>query len=273
MRYKPDEPRLDDPEEVAKHKGRYQGGVALVVLGGYSAAHWQEVRDEIKPDVIIGANGTNGMIRGLDYWLMVENLAYSRRRAAEGDPKYKAIMEMFHRESGAKNKFVAWTSWDYLTDTTNCVRIRWQGRELDEMDDFTFRDYGSGLLAGWEQDKKEYGVAVYIGTVGAQCIHLAGILGVREVHTIGYDLMFREAGRHHAYEYPLYCADKYRTPASFLEYRGVKTQQTWVETAQWWKAIEYQFDKDNLIWRDHSDGLLKLEGLKAANRSRKSSRK
>lgn len=265
MRYPPNEPRYDDPAGMDIHKGRYQDGIALVVLGGYSASKWQQLRDKIKPDVIIGANGVNAMVYGLDYWLMVENLSYSHRMAKKGDPKHTAILEMFHRESGAKNKLVGWQSWEWLQDTTNCIKVRWNGRELEEMDDFTFRDYGAGLLAGWEQNKKEYGVPVYVGTVGAQCIHLAGILGVREVHTIGFDLIFRDGGIHHAYPYPLYGADKYRTEASFLEYRGVPTMQTWIETARWLKAIEYQFKKDNLLWRDHSNGLLKLEGLKAAS--------
>jgi hypothetical protein len=169
---------------------------------------------------------------------------------------------MFHRDAGAKNKMVSHWSWGLLQDTSNCTKIRRQGRETNEMTDFTLRDYGDGFLAGGLQKDKQAGAPVHVGTVGAQTLHLAGILGCAEVHTIGYDLMFRNHERHHAYDYPVYEVDKFRTNQAFKVYKGVPTLQTWIESAQWLKAIEYVFDRDGLKWTDHSDGLLKLEGLR-----------
>lgn len=266
MRYQPDDPRYDDPQGVMSHAGRYQGGKALVVLGGYSALRWQEVREEIKPDVIIGANGVNALVYGLDYWMCAENMTRSLRMAKEGNPDALLFYEMFYREAGAKTKLVSHRSFTRLVDTRNCISIRRCGFEEDEIEKyFSFREYGLGYLAGWLIRHKEAGAEVHVGTVGAQLIHHAGILGCAEVHTIGYDLMFRDETRHHAYDHPLYKVDRFRTDQFRTEYKGVSTQWTWVETAQWLKSIEPLFKRDGLKWSDHSDGLLKLEGLDCAN--------
>ena len=111
---------------------------------------------------------------------------------------------------------------------------------------------------------KEVGVPVHVGTVGAQLLHLSGILGCDKVHTIGYDLMFRDDSNHHAYEYPTYKVDRFRTDKYRIKYKGVDTQWAWIETAQWLKQIEWVFDRDWLEWTDHSNGLLKVEGLQCA---------
>lgn len=268
MRYQPDEPRCDDPEGVMKHAGRFDGGKALVVLGGYSAVHWAELYASVQPDVVIIANGVNALVANADYWICAENMTRSNRLAQEGDKSSREYMEMFHRDAGAKTKLVSWHSWGLLRDTSNCISVRRQGLELDEMDGFSFRDYGMGYLAGWLLKDKAAGAAVHVGTVGAQCLHHAGILGCAEVHTIGYDLMFRNegGGGHHAYKYPAYAVDRYRNPGMFVEYEGVRTQRVWIETAEWLKAIEHLFKRDGLRWTDHSGGLLKLAGLECAGR-------
>ncbi len=266
MRYQPDEPRYDDPKGVMKHAGRFDGGKALVVLGGYSAANWAELCASIKPDVVIIANGANALVQNADYWICAENMTRSNRLAREGNPAAIAYMEMFHRDAGAKTKLVSWHSWGILRDTSNCIRIRRQGLELDEMSGFSFRDYGMGYLAGWLLKDQTAGAAVHVGTVGAQCLHHAGILGCAEVHTIGYDLMFRDGSGHHAYDYPVYTVDKYRTSSMFVEYKGVRTQRVWIESAQWLKAIEPIFKRDGLRWIDHSGGLLSLMGLECTRR-------
>jgi hypothetical protein len=108
------------------------------------------------------------------------------------------------------------------------------------------------------------GAKVHVGTVGAQLLHMAGILGCAEVHTVGFDLMFCDNHAHHAYDYPLYKRDKFRTDKYRVEYKGIDTQWTWIETAQWLKEIEWIFERDGLKWFDHSGGLLKAEGLKSA---------
>lgn len=264
MRYKPTDPRLDDPAAVMQHAGRFAGGKALVVLGGYSAANWAELYASLNPDVLIIANGANALVENADYWLMTENLTRSNRMAKEGGAAAMQYMEMFHREAGAKCKMVSWHSWSILKDTRNCVKIRRQGLELDEMGGFSFRDYGQGFLAGWLLKDREAGAGVHVGTVGAQALHLAGILGCSEVHTIGYDLMFRNHLKHHAYPYPSYGVDKFRNASMFINYEGIPTQRVWVESAQFLKAIEPLLKRDGLRWTDHSDGLLKIVGLDCA---------
>lgn len=268
MRYQPHEPRHDDPAGVMAHADKYAGGKALIVLGGYSAKDWQQLYADLKPDVLIGANGVNSQVYGLDYWMIAENMTRSNRMANEGNPDAIALMEMFHRDAGAKTKLVSWRSWDILRDTRNCIKIRRQGYELEEVERWhNFRDYGLGYLAGWELKHKEAGATVHVGTVGLQLLHHAGILGCSEVHTIGYDLMFRDEHKHHFYKYPEYKADRFRTDKFRVEYKGVDTQWTWIETAQYLKAIEYLFVRDGLKWVDHSDGLLKIEGLDCATRN------
>lgn len=265
MRYQPDDPRYDNPAAAMEHADRFGGGRALVILGGYSAQNWRDVREEVKPDVVIIANGVNALVQNADYWICAENMTRAHRMAQMGSAPDKAFVEMFHREAGAKYKLVSHRSIDRVRDKSNCIVIRRQGYETDEIARwFHFRDYGLGLLAGWLLKHKDAGAEVHVGTVGAQCLHWAGILGCNEVHTIGYDLMFRDEARHHAYEYPIYQADKFRSDSFRTEYEGVPTQYTWLESAAWLKSIEPIFERDSLVWRDHSNGLLSAMGLKCA---------
>lgn len=266
MRYTHADPRQDDPASVMALKDKNKGGIALIVLGGYSAVRWEELYAEIKPDVLLCANGANSLVYGSDYWMIAENMARSNSLAQKGDPAARRFMEMFHREAGAKTKLVSHRSWNLLQDARNCIRIRRCGFEEHEIEEnFSFREYDLGYLAGWVIRRKEAGVDIHVGTVGAQLIHHAGILGCAKVHTIGFDLMFRDDTKHHAYDYPPYKEDVFRTEKFRLDYKGAPTQWAWVETAQWLKSIEYLFKRDGLGWVDHSDGLLKIEGLECAN--------
>jgi len=105
---------------------------------------------------------------------------------------------------------------------------------------------------------------VNVGTVGLQLIHHAGILGCTHVHTIGYDLLFQESEHHHWYEYPTYKTGRHRNQEMFTQYKGVSTLWSWVETAQYLKSIEPMFAKYGIFWKDHSKGLLQIEGLECA---------
>lgn len=252
-------PRPDDPEAVMEHAGRFHEGTALIVLGGYSAAGWEALRDEIKPDVILGGNGVNSLVHGLDFWLCAENLT---PWATKEDPRSITIMQMFHREAGAKVKLISHRSWDLLKEKTRCIRIQRDKRHGSGLgttpEDFSFRNYGGGFLNGWLFRHKEAGAEVHVGTIGTHLLHLAGILGCAQVHTIGFDLMFREKEKHHAYTYPIYNPDRYRTEKMFVQYEGLDTQLVWIETAQFLKAIQPLFIRDGLSWFDHSNGLLQV---------------
>ena len=262
MRYLPTDKREDDPESISKLEGRNRGGKALIVLGGYSAANWAELYASLTPDVLICANGANSLVYDADFWICAENMHRTAGLAQKGDVNSIALMEMFHHDSNAKTKLVSHWSWDLLTDTTDCLKIRRQGYDIDELPaDFTFRKYGQGYLAGWLLKHKDAGAGVHVGTIGLQAIHHAGMLGCDEIHTIGYDLCFKDHERHHAYKYPTYKIDKFRKPAMFITYKGLPTQWVWVESAQYLKELKPYFKRDGIRWTDHSDGLLQVEGV------------
>lgn len=259
-------PRPDDHDGVMEHANKYAGGKALIVLGGHSGVNWESVRDEIKPDVILGGNGVNRSIYALDYWMCAENMRVSNTMASQGDKRGMEFMEMFHRDAGAKVKLISHWSWNLLKDKKNCISIRRRGYEVGEWpSDFSLRKYGEGFMNGWVfKEPRAITTVTRVGTVGAQLLHMAGILGVSEVHTIGFDLIQRDENTHHWYKYPKYQVDRFRRNGMFVNYRGVNTQLIWIGTAQFLKYMEPFFERDGLKWVDHSDGLLKLEGLKCA---------
>jgi hypothetical protein len=266
--------RPDNPKAMAMHKDRFYGGTALVILGGPSGAGWERLRDAVAPDVIITMNGAT-RIPGADYWLLTENMNFCESRK-DRDERLAAFMHVMDRGNTAETLLVSHRSWNLLPtygiDESRCVRVmraRYPRLEID------LRNYGKGFLKGplsrcrgWEP-----GVRVCVGTVGLQALHLAGILGCAEVHTIGFDLMFspqRHKGhkdgqlgheeKHHWYEHPRYEAGRFRTEEMFIEYRGVRTQGWWMETAKYLKSLRDVFERYELIWQDHSEGLLAVEG-------------
>ena len=259
--------RPDDPIAVEFHRDRYYGGKALVVLGGPSGKNWEQLRDDIQPDVILTANGAT-KLPGADYWILVENMNYCYGHR-ESDAWLSDFLHVFDKDNTAPNKFISHRSWNLLPnygiDPDMCVCIRRWGYGADdggEPQDFSFREYGPGFLGGPISKSKGWKpkVKVRVGTAGLQLLHLAGILGCAEVHTIGYDLMFK-GKKHHWYKHPEYKSGKFRHQEMFIEHKGAQTQDWWVETAQYYPTIEHLFERDGLSWKDHSDGLLKLEGV------------
>jgi len=250
--------RLDDPAGVMAHAAKYLGGVALIVLGGYSGKDWQALRDRINPDVILGGNGVNQSIPNLDYWVCAENMTISHHMAQKGDKRAIEFMRMFNHPSGAKVRLVNHKSWNYLTDTRNCIKIDRKGFDRSGIPaSFSFRAYGDGLLNGWVFERRDaIKVPTSVGTVATQLLHVAGILGVSEIHTIGIDLIQRGSDSHHWYRYPAYQPDKFRTPGMFVEYRGFQTQLIWIETAEFLSTLPPVLERDGIEWVDHSDGLL-----------------
>jgi hypothetical protein len=258
--------RPDDPAGMAVHTGKFAGCKALVVLGGPSGANWEDLRDKIRPDVLLTANGAT-QLPGVDYWLLAENMNYCHTRQGEID-RLAGFMHVLDPQNTAKTMLVSHRSWNLLeiygVDKSKCVKIRRNGYELGEIpDDFTLRDYGLGLLAGGVSQSRGWkpGVRIRTGTVGMQLLHLAGILGCAEVHTIGFDLTTKHDDKHHWYEHPAYQEDRFRTRNMFTEYKGVSTQWWWLETAEYLMNVKGLFDKAGLRWVDHSDGLLRLKGL------------
>jgi hypothetical protein len=256
--------RPDDPEAVMQHAGRYNGGKALIVLGGYSGSDWEALRQDIRPNVLLGANGVVNKIDRLDYFMLSENMSLTYKQAKLGDARAIQKIKMFDNASPMV-RLMSHRSWDLIKDKSNCICIRRDknhGSGLGEVPDyFSFRDYGEGFLNGWLMRHKTAGASVHVGTVGVQLLHMAGILGCSEVHTIGYDLVFESDLSHHWYEYPKYEVDRFRTPEMFINYHGVRTQWVWVETMEFLREIQPLFIRDGLKWYDHSHGLLELEGI------------
>jgi hypothetical protein len=259
-------PRPDQPDKVMELAGKYPHGVALIVLGGPSAAGWEELRDRIQPDVILGANGVNSMIQGLDVWICSENMNYTSRLAASGDARGIEYMEMFHREAGAKIKLISHRSWNLLKDTSNCISIRRIGYEADQVPaDFSYRVYGDGFMSGWIYDNFRYmRLRQRVGNAGCQLLHMASILGCTEIFTIGFDMLFRAADHHHFYPYPIYRSDHFRNPENFINYQGIDTQVIWIECARFLATMEPYLERAGIHWMDCSNGLLKIMGLNCA---------
>ena len=248
--------RNDAPRAVMVHKDFYKGGKALLVLGGPSAVDWELLHSDLKPDVVLGANGANS-IRDLDYWLCVENMNFPSQEAEKGGQRYIDIMDMF-QITGATTRMVNRKSINLLKDRENVIPIRRSHLEVEDLKDFTFREYGEGFINGALMQRPEVGVQLRAGTVGLQLLHLAGILGVSEIHTIGYDLCLRGEEQHHWYKYPVYEPTRFYNPQMFTSYEGYNTLWFWVDTMLFLKELEQTFDKDGIKWYDYSDGLLQL---------------
>lgn len=249
---------IDDSVIMEAITGKYAGKKALIVLGGASAAKWEALCSEIYPDVLIGVNGVNGVIPYLDFWLCTENMR--NVFAHPNTERNKALAEMYQR-TGADIRIVNFKSAEFIKDQTGLIKIKRFGVDDPENPgDFSFRNYGGGLIAGSVyEDKSKASKTLRVGTVGLQSLHLAGILGCAEVHTIGFDLCFR--GDHHFYAYPSYESDEVWNVSAFTTYKGLNTLYWWIETAKYMKKIVPLLRRDGIRWIDHSDGLLKIEGI------------
>jgi hypothetical protein len=250
--------RNDDPNAMMQLTGKHAGERALLVLGGPSGVNWQKLASSLAFDFVIGVNGVNGQIPQLDYWLCIENMQHTFSQAQKHKNKrYIAIMEMFLR-TGAKIRLVNDKSYRLLKDQSNVIKVRRAyGLELEYLpEEFSVREYGRGLLVGPSVGREGVDAAeLTIGTVGLQGLHLAGILGVAEVHTIGFDLMLAES--QHWYEYPkTYQPGRYFNEKSFIDVCGAQTTWQWFDTAEYLRRFIPFLEAEGVRWVDHSNGLL-----------------
>jgi len=262
---------FDEPEKIKEHQNRFEGGKALVVLGGVSGKGWARLRDEIKPDVIISTSGATSI--PAEYWIEGENMNRAFHYAMRGNQYYKRFMHVFEDENPAKWRLINFQNWVakgqsvaeyYKLDQENTIKINRIG--IDDTQNFDLREYGEGLLYGWKfRKRKELGCRTdwRVGTVGTHAVHLAGILGCAEVFTIGFDLCFKNGidGKQHWYDHPEYKPDAFRTHKVFTTYDGLETQWDWIETAEFIASLEDEFREAGLKWIDHSEGLLKKMGI------------
>src|SRR3990167_97298 len=102
--------RPDDLDAMRRITNKFYKKRALIILGGPSAAKWEELAGRINPHVLIGVNGVNSAIPYLDLWLCSENMTYPQGMADKGEQRYIDIMTMFNRV-GAGVRLVNYKSW------------------------------------------------------------------------------------------------------------------------------------------------------------------
>jgi len=261
--------RDDDPHAVNAHKNAFENGRALIVLGGPSGANWQNVRDKVNPDVLIGVNGVGAVIDSLDYWLCAENMSFwhgeiarnkygMRERAAD-------LMKMLN-SARARVRIVNRLNKPLMGDHQNIIWIKRSHIEYEDIPSFRFREYGDGLINGARMQRPDLIKDLRAGTVGLQAIHFACILGCAEIHTIGFDLCL-PTSEHHWYKYPSYVADgKFFKGDPFTTYDGLNTTFFWLDTMRYLVAVEPYLELQGITWFDYSGGLLLAAGLRCSTR-------
>ena len=262
--------RDDEPHAVEAHKGAFDGGRALIVLGGPSGANWKELHDKMKPDVLITVNNVGTQIPDADYWICAENMNWAHKESVSNKYKMRkqarSLMHMF-LNSRAKVRLVNRKSHYLLSDKNNTIKIKRSHIEVDMLPRLDFREYSEGLMNGPRMQRPDIIKDLRVGTVGLQALHFAAILGCVPIATIGFDLCFRD--RHHWYDYPMtYTQDGrfwLKDPATRAF--GLDTTYFWTDTLDFLVALEPYLERQGIKWSDYSDGLLAAAGMKCATRA------
>ena len=248
--------RPDDFRFMESVTGSMNGATALIVLGGESGSLWKTAIEQINPDVVIGANGIVTMINDLDYYVHTENIANLDRAAKEGDAQAEACMKWTGIDT-PKHRLVHHLSVPFYRNKHNVIPINRNGFNWNKKpDSFSFRAYGLGLISGDLMKRPEIIKTLRVGTVGLQCLHLAGILGCERIYTIGFDLCLGK--EHHCYKGVDYKANSYWGDNMFAEVNGLKTLWFWVDTAKYLKRIKPEMERQGLYWTDLSGGLFEV---------------
>lgn len=238
---------------------------ALLLLGGPSGKDWEKLRDEVKPNIIFGANGSN--VHPLDVWLCSERMTYAAGEAEKGNQRYIDIMEMFQRTT-PRYRYVNKHAFHLLEDKRNAKPIVRSMVPSEALPDFNFTSFIEsdeskfGLLKGDLFKRKQHmnGAGVIcVGTVAFQLIHLAAVWGASEIHTIGFDMCFRDV--HHWYKYPAYEEGKFFNKSMFTKHAGLDTMWIWIEGAEYAEKMIPALDRRYIKWIDHSNGLLQAMGI------------
>jgi len=253
--------KMSDFDKIKEHVGKYEGGKALIVLGGESGRRWRRVFNKVKPDVVIGVNGVNTKI-DLDYWIIVEGgVCHNLPSFQNTSPRYRLVHSY---------------GFDALENFYNAIRIM-RAADIDSRTQelephlltgetrapFDIRKYGIGLLSGDMMQNTD--VLKYkrhrCGTVAVQAIHWAGILGVNQIHTVGLDLCFKKGfdGEHHWYADRQYSEEnEWWDVGMFETYCGLDTSWFWIESGEYiLKLNRLVLEPAGIKFVDHSNGLLK----------------
>ena len=80
---------MDERRQVRELFGRETGRVGLVVCGGMSGGRWRWIRRELGEGAypcVVGMNGVNQVVRGLDYWVGLESIDLAYLNASPVSP-------------------------------------------------------------------------------------------------------------------------------------------------------------------------------------------
>lgn len=247
-----------DVAEIVKHEGTRKDEVGLIVLGGPSAAAWKRIKKQYNPTCLIIANGANTMIEDPDFWVLAENMSPQAKLARTHDPRAIDFIKTVNAPMSPKTvRFVNRKSFHLLQNKLNAVSISFAIYE--DLNKFNSRTYGAGFILGpFLRRTDTMKTPVRVGTVALQCLHIAAFLGLKQVHTIGLDLLYTNNKSHHWYKWPAYKPDVYRNDTMFTTFKGVKTQFFWIEAAEYLIKLYPHFLSQGMQWFDHSNGLLSL---------------
>jgi hypothetical protein len=230
-------------------RNRHLGADILIIGTGTSTAQLIPYRDQIRArfGCVIGLNfATKHFEDVLDYRLIVEKKADSFLADLHSRPYRKDLPHIIN-----------WKSIDQypkdlpLYKTTRCnfdFQPNLREYHLDGQE---------GLLIG-PQDS----IGLSAGTVTAQALHLACIMGASSVYLVGADLMFREGGDHY-YGGNYYANSKTkpanRSPLVTVEHQGqqVRTTEFFYKSAQFIdRVIETHCKTAGVAVYDASAGLI-----------------
>ena len=237
-------------------EGKHDGETGLIVLGGQSGKGWRRPYIETESSVLIGANGVVTQIPQLHYWVFAENL-----------PGDKPMPDYFTASSVISKTTTLINRGSCCRYDGPAIAFRRGGKGAYGLG-FDVRRYGNALASGKRYRRYETlqtgadgkPIPHLIGTVALQCLHLAGILGLKEVHTVGLDLCWR--GDHHWYNDPNYTrTNEFWNEKMFTTYEGLDTLWLFVDTAAWMPTIRDKLAASGLTWIDHSNGLLQKMGV------------
>lgn len=243
--------RPDNFKAVNALKNKHEGKVGLIILGGPSGAGWVNLAKRLQPNILLGPNGCSESVgEYLNYWMCIESTG--RRMRCFQAP-------------GPQLRLVHWQAYEWLHNKNNAIAVNRDGFEFDnkkKLSEFSVREYGLGFISGsLMKPPAELKMGpLRVGTVALQLIHLGGILGLKEIHTIGYDHRFR-GDKHHWYPYPKYQPNKYWDEHMFTTHKGIPTMHFWIQSVEYMQKFRALLPKWDYQWYDHSDGLHQEMGM------------
>lgn len=223
---------MKEHKDIRELIGAEQGKTALVVCGGMSGKDWQQY----PADFIIAVNGAVSQIPDCDYFMCTECDVVGEYIHTE-TPAHRILHNRWAKRMARMDNVYGTVKSDQETDVRGIAQGVWRGPQTE---------------------------AGGVGTSALGALHLAGVLGCSAVHSVGIDLCFKDAARHHWYDERRYFEDLLSgCNQRIVQCAGLDTMPFWVQSAKyllWWR--DTYAAPAGLDWRDHSDGLLQvLDGL------------